>query len=134
MIWKGSNLLRSTYKPTRAIQLQCFKLAISNYRCNVCVKALMLCDNSDGRYLFPAVCRVFFDSVSCLFLIFTKVSIVIRGSQFLSELLVVAITWWYTYQSYRIRKGLKLGKTISSLLFYSGEWPNISLSSYLTLC
>lgn len=44
-----------------------------------------------------------------------------RVSQLAAELLVVGITWWYTYRSYRIRKGVKLGKTISSLLFYNGE-------------
>ena len=49
------------------------------------------------------------------------VTLVIRVPQLASELLVVGITWWYTYESYRIRKGTKLGKTISSLLFYNGE-------------
>ncbi|KAM5536834.1 hypothetical protein V8D89_009552 [Ganoderma adspersum] len=42
--------------------------------------------------------------------------------QIAAELLVIIITWWYTYQSYRIRKGgLKLGESISSLLIYNGE-------------
>ncbi|KAI1783113.1 hypothetical protein LXA43DRAFT_1067939 [Ganoderma leucocontextum] len=50
-------------------------------------------------------------------IIYTSVT---RGSQFAAELLVVGITWWYTCQSYRIRKGIKLGKTISSLLVYNG--------------
>ncbi|KAI1786610.1 hypothetical protein LXA43DRAFT_1099008 [Ganoderma leucocontextum] len=45
----------------------------------------------------------------------------IRASQFAAELLVVGITWWYTYQSYRIRKGVDLGKTVSSVLFYTGS-------------
>ena len=47
-----------------------------------------------------------------------------RVPQLASELLVVGITWWYTYESYRIRKGTKLGNTISSLLFYNGEWTH----------
>ncbi|KAI1784404.1 hypothetical protein LXA43DRAFT_1123682 [Ganoderma leucocontextum] len=38
-----------------------------------------------------------------------------------AELLVVGITWWYSYQSYRMRKGMKLGKTVSSLLIYNGS-------------
>ncbi|KAI1786614.1 hypothetical protein LXA43DRAFT_1109322 [Ganoderma leucocontextum] len=50
-----------------------------------------------------------------------SVNVVKRASQFAAELLVVGITWWYTYQSYRIRKGVNLGKTISSLLFYNGS-------------
>ncbi|KAM5543377.1 hypothetical protein V8D89_002962 [Ganoderma adspersum] len=40
---------------------------------------------------------------------------------FTAELFVVGITWYYTYQSYRIRKGINLGKTVSSLLFYNGS-------------
>lgn len=50
-----------------------------------------------------------------------SVEFVTRASQFLAELLVVGITWWYTYQSYRIRQGVELGKTVSSLLLYNGE-------------
>lgn len=52
------------------------------------------------------------------------VTVVIRGSQFAAELLVIGITWWYSYQSYRIRKGVKLGRTISSLLLYNGTFPH----------
>ena len=55
------------------------------------------------------------------------VLIITRGSQLTTELLAVGITWWYTYQSYRLRKGIDLGKTISSLLFYNGE-PALVLS------
>ncbi len=54
-------------------------------------------------------------------LLSSVVFFVTRGSQLAAELLVVGITWWYTYQSYRIRKGINLGKTISSLLLYNGE-------------
>ncbi|KAM5545100.1 hypothetical protein V8D89_001211 [Ganoderma adspersum] len=36
--------------------------------------------------------------------------------QLMGELLVVGITWWYTYQSYRIRKGIDLGRTGHSFL------------------
>ncbi|KAI1788433.1 hypothetical protein LXA43DRAFT_637518 [Ganoderma leucocontextum] len=50
-----------------------------------------------------------------------RLTAIIRGSQLAAELLVAGITWWYTYQSYRIRKGITLGKTISSLLFYTGS-------------
>ena len=49
------------------------------------------------------------------------VIVVIRTSQFAAELLVVGITWWYTYRSYRIRTGFIVGKPISSLLVYNGE-------------
>lgn len=48
------------------------------------------------------------------------VFIVTRGSQLAAEMLVVGITWWYSYQSYRIKRGIKLGKTVSSLLLYNG--------------
>ncbi|KAI1782330.1 hypothetical protein LXA43DRAFT_957545, partial [Ganoderma leucocontextum] len=50
-----------------------------------------------------------------------RVIAVLRGSQFAAELLVIGITWWYTYRSYRIQKGVNLGKTISSLLVYNGS-------------
>lgn len=49
------------------------------------------------------------------------VTIVARVSQLLAELLVVSITWWYTYQSYRIKKGIKFRNSISSFLIYNGE-------------
>ena len=52
-----------------------------------------------------------------LFIVFA----IVRGPQLASELLVVGITWWYTYQLYRIRKGVELGGTVSHLLFYNGE-------------
>ncbi|KAM5545067.1 hypothetical protein V8D89_001178 [Ganoderma adspersum] len=48
-----------------------------------------------------------------------------------SELLVVSITWWYTYQSYRIRRGLKLGNTVSSLLLYNGKSSHTSFLAIL---
>ncbi|KAM5545111.1 hypothetical protein V8D89_001222 [Ganoderma adspersum] len=51
-----------------------------------------------------------------------------RGSQFSAELLVVGITWWYTYQSYRIRKGIKIGKSMGSFLFYNGSMYFLSLA------
>ncbi|KAI1784396.1 hypothetical protein LXA43DRAFT_1066798 [Ganoderma leucocontextum] len=41
--------------------------------------------------------------------------------QLAAELLVVGITWWYSYQSYRMRRGINLGKTISSFLVYNGS-------------
>ncbi|PIL30105.1 hypothetical protein GSI_07753 [Ganoderma sinense ZZ0214-1] len=47
--------------------------------------------------------------------------VIIRTSQFIQELLVVGLTWWYSYQSYRISKGISLGKTVSSLLLYNGS-------------
>ncbi|KAI1784504.1 hypothetical protein LXA43DRAFT_1066686 [Ganoderma leucocontextum] len=54
-----------------------------------------------------------------------SVSLGISGAhyQLTAELLVIGITWWYTYQSYRIRQGIKLGKTISSLLIYNASVP-----------
>ncbi|PIL32848.1 hypothetical protein GSI_04965 [Ganoderma sinense ZZ0214-1] len=48
----------------------------------------------------------------------------------MSELLVVSITWYYTYQGYRIRKGIELGKTISSLLFYNGSGYFLCLTTF----
>ncbi|KAM5545178.1 hypothetical protein V8D89_001289 [Ganoderma adspersum] len=51
-----------------------------------------------------------------------RVNLVSRASQLAAELLVVVITWWYTYQSYHVWKdGLKLGRSLSSLLIYNGE-------------
>ena len=50
------------------------------------------------------------------------VNLVTRGSQLAAELLVVAITWWYTYQSYHVWKdGIKVGRSLSSLLIYNGR-------------
>ena len=44
------------------------------------------------------------------------------GTRFMSELLVLAITWWYTYQSYRILKdSMKLRRSILSVLVYNGK-------------
>ena len=42
----------------------------------------------------------------------------------MSELLVLAITWWYTYQSYHIMEdSLKRGTSILTLLVYNGKFP-----------
>lgn len=49
------------------------------------------------------------------------VSVICRGSQLAAELLVIGVTWWYTYRSYRIRKGIEIGNTISSFLLYNGK-------------
>ncbi|KAI1784391.1 hypothetical protein LXA43DRAFT_1101431 [Ganoderma leucocontextum] len=59
--------------------------------------------------------------------------VVWRGSQLAAELLVVGITWWYSYQSYRMRKGIKLGKTISSLLIYNGSLYFLFLATLYVL-
>ena len=98
----------------------------------VCITTLI-----DGQS-FPVVRNMlFFVFPSFKPLQFT-VTLVIRVPQLASELLVVGITWWYTYESYRIRKGTKLGNTISSLLFYNGEWthgrrlPHIILIRYVS--
>lgn len=48
-------------------------------------------------------------------------NIIFRGSQLAVELLVIGITWWYTYRWHRLQSGVKLGETISSLLIYNGE-------------
>ncbi|KAI1786647.1 hypothetical protein LXA43DRAFT_1099039 [Ganoderma leucocontextum] len=42
-------------------------------------------------------------------------------SIFMAELLVVAVTWWYSYRSYRIQRSVQLGRTISSFLVYNGS-------------
>ncbi|KAI1782329.1 hypothetical protein LXA43DRAFT_1187693 [Ganoderma leucocontextum] len=55
------------------------------------------------------------------YMVVDPINIVARASQLTAELLVVVITWWYSYQSYRIRKGINLGKTVSSLLIYNGS-------------
>ncbi|KAM5545102.1 hypothetical protein V8D89_001213 [Ganoderma adspersum] len=70
----------------------------------VCYTPAVLCGNSDGRSI-------------TLF----SIALIWRGSQLLAELLVIGITWWYSFQSYRTLKGVKLGKTISSLLLYNGS-------------
>ena len=52
------------------------------------------------------------------------VNLVSRASQLAAELLVVSVTWWYTYKSYRTLKvGVKVGQSLSSILVYNGELP-----------
>ncbi|KAM5545114.1 hypothetical protein V8D89_001225 [Ganoderma adspersum] len=63
----------------------------------------------------------------------SSVTLVIRVPQLASELLVVGITWWHTYESYRIRKGTKLGNTIGALLFYNGSMYFLFLATLYTL-
>ena len=58
---------------------------------------------------------------------FLTVPAITRASQILAEILVVGITWCYTYQSYRIKRSVKFGRTTSSLLFYNGESSRKSL-------
>ncbi|KAM5545059.1 hypothetical protein V8D89_001170 [Ganoderma adspersum] len=60
---------------------------------------------------------------------FTILPVVGRGSQLIAELLVVGITWHYTYHSYRVNKGIKMGKTISSRLVYNGCLYFLSLAA-----
>ena len=54
-----------------------------------------------------------------------EIQLVLRVSQLAAELLVVSITWWYTYhwQLYNVRKdsGIKYGASIGSFLVYNGE-------------
>ncbi|KAM5545174.1 hypothetical protein V8D89_001285 [Ganoderma adspersum] len=60
-----------------------------------------------------------------------QVNLVTRGSQLMAELLVVAITWWYTYQSYHIWKdSIKIGKSLSSLLIYNGSMYFLFFSTW----
>ncbi|PIL32969.1 hypothetical protein GSI_05087 [Ganoderma sinense ZZ0214-1] len=50
------------------------------------------------------------------------VNLVSRAAQLAAELLVVAITWWYTYQLYHVwQDSLKVGRSFSSLLIYNGS-------------
>ncbi|KAM5545062.1 hypothetical protein V8D89_001173 [Ganoderma adspersum] len=58
-----------------------------------------------------------------------SVAVGVRGSQLAAELLVIGITWWYSYQSYRLRKGLNIGNTVSSLLLYNGSLYFLFLAS-----
>lgn len=74
-----------------------------------------------NKYLFPAVCRTAFMFQWFSLSLPLLAPIIARASQLMAELLVIGVTWWYTYQTYRIRRGIKLGKTISSLLFYNGK-------------
>ena len=60
--------------------------------------------------------------------------VISRASQLAAELLVVGITWWYTFRSYRIRKGIDIGKTFGSLLLYNGESSDKSSCHSLTMC
>ncbi|PIL32856.1 hypothetical protein GSI_04973 [Ganoderma sinense ZZ0214-1] len=60
-----------------------------------------------------------------------NLTLITRASQLAAELLVIIITWWYTFQSYRLRKhGIKGAKSISSVLVYNGEWFPRSSSSH----
>ncbi|PIL32838.1 hypothetical protein GSI_04955 [Ganoderma sinense ZZ0214-1] len=75
-------------------------------------------------HAFHEVCfplSILFEHTNRLMITPSSINVVWRVSQFAAELLVISITWWYTYRSYRIRKGIKLGKTISSLLIYNGS-------------
>ena len=55
-------------------------------------------------------------------------TILVGALRVMSELLVLAITWWYTYQSYHIMEdSLKLGTSILSLLVYNGKPPPSSV-------
>ena len=52
----------------------------------------------------------------------STVTVVTRVSQLGIEVLVIVVTWWYNYQSYRVQKGrINLGQSISSVLVYNGE-------------
>ena len=61
------------------------------------------------------------------YLLITVWVVTIRGPQLAAELLVIGITWWYTFQSYRIQKNIKMGKTISSFLLHNGESYHYSM-------
>ncbi|KAI1784502.1 hypothetical protein LXA43DRAFT_210190 [Ganoderma leucocontextum] len=51
-----------------------------------------------------------------------RFTVIGRASQLAAELLVIGITWWYSYRSYRITKNnIKLGRSLSSLLIYNGS-------------
>ena len=55
-------------------------------------------------------------------LTFVTVLVVARASQLVGELIVIGITWWYTYQSYRIRKiSNSSSRTVNSVLVSNGE-------------
>ena len=55
--------------------------------------------------------------------------LVSRASQLAAELLVVVITWWYTYQSYHVWKdSITIGRSLSSLLVYNGKVLSYGLS------
>ncbi|KAM5545083.1 hypothetical protein V8D89_001194 [Ganoderma adspersum] len=49
------------------------------------------------------------------------------------ELLVVTVTWWYSYQSHRVQKGVDIGNSISSLLVHNGNMYFLFLASLYTI-
>ncbi|KAI1784400.1 hypothetical protein LXA43DRAFT_1101438 [Ganoderma leucocontextum] len=100
-----------------SIQLRLVDLAIPDALSQVCSTASILVGSTNH----PAI------------IILSSVNVVWRGSQLAAELLVVGITWWYSYQSYRIRKGINLGKTISSLLIYNGSLYFLFLATLYVL-
>ncbi|PIL32837.1 hypothetical protein GSI_04954 [Ganoderma sinense ZZ0214-1] len=89
---------------TQSIQLQRVDFGVPDTIYEVCSMASVLCDHPHEQFIF-----------------YSSAVGVARASQIAAEMLVVSITWWYSYQSYRIRKGVELGKTISSLLVYNGD-------------
>ncbi|KAI1786620.1 hypothetical protein LXA43DRAFT_1099016 [Ganoderma leucocontextum] len=96
-----------------SVQLQRLEFAIPNAQSQVRSAANVLCDDANERTIA-----------------LSSITLVTRVSQLAAELLVVGMTWWYTYQSYRIRKdGIKLGKSISSLLIYNGSIYFLFLAS-----
>ncbi|KAM5545075.1 hypothetical protein V8D89_001186 [Ganoderma adspersum] len=59
--------------------------------------------------------------IQCIYQVTINLPSPFNCNGFAIELIVVGITWWYTYQWYRIRSGLQLGKSISSVLIYNGK-------------
>ncbi len=91
------------------------------------------CDTNEWMLPFIAVRKTPTNSLSSCSRALLLVILATRVSQLAAELLVVIITWWYTYQSYRLRNhGIKGAKTISSLLVYNGECSLTSPRSLLT--
>ncbi|KAI1784403.1 hypothetical protein LXA43DRAFT_1101440 [Ganoderma leucocontextum] len=82
---------------------------------------LVVATNYPMSDLVCSTARILLDNTNGPTIALSSDNVVWRGSQLAAELLVVGITWWYSYQSYRIQKGIKIGKTISSLLIYNGS-------------
>ncbi|KAI1786608.1 hypothetical protein LXA43DRAFT_48708 [Ganoderma leucocontextum] len=62
------------------------------------------------------------------------VTLVTRVSQLATEVLVVALTWWYGYRAYRVRRGtIDFRKSLSSLIVYNGSIYFLFLASLYTL-
>ncbi|KAM5543380.1 hypothetical protein V8D89_002965 [Ganoderma adspersum] len=62
-----------------------------------------------------------------------SITLVTWASQLAIELLVVAVTWWYSYQLHHVQKGINIGNSISSLLVHNESMYFLFLVSLYTI-